>query len=351
MQRILFRADRELSPALRRQAITGWAQINGARGATPRLSDMQTRIDLDMRLSVERESLWALSANSRTHPFGCLAQKERGLMRSLLRIPPAFEAHRVPANHANDAYEEVMLGGIRTACLSRAELSRMMLIDCLAARQIEGTHPKLIFALNGHTIALAAQDDKFRQVFQRADIVHADGQAGVFASHLLTSSPVPERSATTDFIHDAAKLAVEHGLRFFLLGATEEANEGGPHSTRELSGLQIVGRRHGYFSILDEDEVCDEINLSQPDVIWAGLSVPLEYEFAVRHPNRLRAGWLVTCGGCFHYVSGDYLRVPRWMQKVGLEWLHRIWREPKRLFWRYAVTNPSAFCFSPAPAH
>jgi exopolysaccharide biosynthesis WecB/TagA/CpsF family protein len=267
-------------------------------------------------------------------------------MRSSLRIPPDFEAERAPVAHANDAYEEVMLGGIKTACLSRAELGRMMLIDCLAARDIEGSNPRLVFALNGHTIALAAQDDKFRQVFQRADIVHADGQASVFASHLLTNTPVPERSATTDFIHDAAKMAAEHGLRFFLLGATEEANEKAARMLREIyPGLQIVGRRHGYFSILDEDDVCDEINLAQPDVIWAGLSVPLEYEFAVRNRSRLRAGWLITCGGCFHYVTGDYIRAPRWMQKAGLEWLHRIWREPRRLFWRYAVTNPLAlFC-------
>jgi len=267
-------------------------------------------------------------------------------MRSSLRVPPDFEAQRIPAAHANDAYEEVMLGGIKTACLSRAELGRMMLIDCLAARDIEGPGPRLVFALNGHTIALTAQDDKFRQVFQRADIVHADGQASVFASHLVTNTPVPERSATTDFIHDAAKIAVEHVFCFFLLGATEEANEKAARILRETyPGLQIVGRRHGYFSILDEDEICDEINLAQPDVIWAGLSVPLEYEFAVRNRNRLKAGWLVTCGGCFHYVSGDYIRAPRWMQKVGLEWLHRVWREPKRLFWRYAVTNPLAlFC-------
>jgi N-acetylglucosaminyldiphosphoundecaprenol N-acetyl-beta-D-mannosaminyltransferase len=278
--------------------------------------------------------------------MGGIAQKERDLMRSLLRIPAAFEAHRAPRSHANDAYEQVLLGGIRTACLSRAELSRMMLIDCFAAREAEGTPPRLVFALNGHTIALAAQDGKFRQVFQRADIIHADGQASVFASRLLTNSPVPERSATTDFIHDAAKVAVEHGLRFFLLGATEEANEKAARILRETyPGLQITGRRHGYFSVLDEDEICDEINLAQPDVIWAGLSVPLEYEFAVRNRNRLKAGWLVTCGGCFHYVSGDYIRAPRWMQKAGLEWLHRIWREPKRLFWRYAVTNPLALFY------
>lgn len=267
-------------------------------------------------------------------------------MRAPLPIPAAFEVRQAPKSHANDAYEEVMLGGIRTACLSRSAFTRMMLTDCLAARETDQNHPKLVFAVNGHTIALAAKDEKFRRIFQRADIVHADGQAGVFASRLLTGSPIPERSATTDFIHDAAKAAVEHGLRFFMLGATEEANEKAVRVLRETyPGLQIVGRRHGYFSILDEDDICDEINLAQPDVIWAGLSVPLEYEFAVRNRNRLKAGWLITCGGCFHYVSGDYIRAPRWMQAAGLEWLHRIWREPKRLFWRYAVTNPLAFFY------
>ena len=107
-------------------------------------------------------------------------------------------------------------------------------------------------------------------------------------------------------------------------------------------GLQIVGRHHGYFSELDEDELCDEINLTQPDVIWVGLSVPREYEFAVRNKTRLRAGWLVTCGGCYNFVTGAYKRAPHWMQALGLEWLFRLVREPRRLFWRYAVTNPIA---------
>jgi len=102
------------------------------------------------------------------------------------------------------------------------------------------------------------------------------------------------------------------------------------------------GRRHGYFSELDEDALCDEINLTQPDVIWVGLSVPREYEFAVRNRARLDAGWLVTCGGCFNFVTGTYRRAPAWMQALGLEWLFRLAREPRRLFWRYAVTNPIA---------
>ncbi|HEY2836271.1 MAG TPA: WecB/TagA/CpsF family glycosyltransferase [Rhizomicrobium sp.] len=258
-------------------------------------------------------------------------------------IPAAFEIIQAPKRYANDVYGEVLIGGIKTACLSRADLTRMMLVDCLAARELEISRPKLVFAVNGHAIALAAQDEAFRQVFESADIIHADGQAAVFASRLLTGTPIPERSATTDFIHDAARAAAEHGLRFFLFGATEEANQKAAQAlVKSYPGLQIVGRRHGYFSLLDEDEICDEINITRPDVIWLGLSVPLEYEFAVRNRSRLSAGWLVTCGGCFNFLSGDYKRAPRWMQTIGLEWLHRLFQEPRRLFWRYAVTNPMA---------
>src|SRR6185312_15162686 len=170
-------------------------------------------------------------------------------------IPAAFEVFQAPKRHANDVYGEVLIGGIKTACLSRADLTRMMLSDCLAGRELEISRPKLVFAVNGHAIALAAQDEAFRRTFESADIIHADGQAAVA---LVKTYP----------------------------------------------GLQIVGRRHGYFSLLDEDEICDEINITRPDVIWVGLSVPLEYEFAVRNRARLTAGWLVTCGGCFNFLSG-----------------------------------------------
>jgi exopolysaccharide biosynthesis WecB/TagA/CpsF family protein len=264
-------------------------------------------------------------------------------MRAALSIPAQYEAPTLPAlEAANDSYTEVTVGGLNTACLSRDGLARMMLQDCLDARANPSRQPKLVFASNGHAIALAAQDEAFRFTFEQADIIHADGQAAVFASR-MTRTPIPERSATTDFIHDASRLAAQHGLRFFLLGATEEGNAEAARVLRETyPGLQIVGRRHGYFGRDEEDEICDEINLTQPDVVWVGLSVPLEYEFSVRNKTRLRAGWLVTCGGCYNFVTGAYKRAPGWMQKTGLEWLFRLIKEPKRLFWRYAVTNPLA---------
>lgn len=239
-------------------------------------------------------------------------------------------------------FSEVIVGGLKTACLTRVQMAAQMVGDCLATRGVART-PKLIFTTNGHSIALAATDPVFRRVLAAADMLHADGQPAVLASRLLTSTPIPERTATTDFIHDAATAACEYSLKFFLLGGTEEANRECANVLRRLyPALLIAGRHHGYFSRAQEADICNQINASRADIVWVGLGVPFEQDFSVRNRHRLRAGWLVTAGGCFNFVTGRYARAPRWMQAAGLEWLYRVWKEPRRLFWRYAITNPLA---------
>jgi len=238
-------------------------------------------------------------------------------------------------------FKRVTVGGVPTASLSRQQMGRLMVGDCLAARR-GGRRPKLVFAANGHAVAMAGTDANFRKTFQSADIIHADGAPVVFASK-MTDAPIPERSATTDFLHDAAKMAEAHGLKFFLLGATEDINAACAAMLAELyPKLEIAGRRHGYFAPDEEISICEEINRSGADVLWVGLSVPCEYEFCARNRDNLIAGCIVTCGGCFNFAAGAYKRAPEWMQRVGFEWLHRLWREPKRLFLRYAITNPVA---------
>ncbi len=239
-------------------------------------------------------------------------------------------------------YAEVIVGGLKTACLTRAQLAALMVNDCLAAR-LTGCFPKLVFTANGHSIALAATDAEFRRYLDEADVIHADGQPAVLASRWLTRSPIPERSATTDFFHDATVAARTHGLRVFLFGGSEDVNACCAQIVREMyPGLQITGRRNGYFSPGEEAVICQQINASGADIVWVSLGVPLEQAFCTRNKHRLRAGWLITSGGCFNFVTGDYTRAPQWMQNIGLEWLYRVWKEPRRLIRRYAVTNPRA---------
>jgi N-acetylglucosaminyldiphosphoundecaprenol N-acetyl-beta-D-mannosaminyltransferase len=258
-----------------------------------------------------------------------------------------MSAHALPNPRAERrsgprVYNHVVVGGIDTACVSRGQMGRLMVGDCLAARGGKRA-PKLVFASNGHAIAMAAVDPLFRSRFAQADLIHADGGPVVFASKLLTSTPVPERSATTDFLFDAAAEAEANGLKFYLLGSTEEINARAADALRKSNpDIAIAGRRNGYFTREEEERICEEINASGADVLWVGLGLPLEYEFCLRNKARLKLGWIVTCGGCFNFAAGDYARAPHWMQKTGLEWLHRLLHEPGRLFWRYLITNPVA---------
>jgi N-acetylglucosaminyldiphosphoundecaprenol N-acetyl-beta-D-mannosaminyltransferase len=236
----------------------------------------------------------------------------------------------------------VVIGGVKTACISRHELAELMASDCVAARSSTRT-PRLIFDVNGHGLSLAATDLRYRNFLDEADLIHADGQVIVTASKLLTSASIPERTATTDFFHDAAKTASRVGLRFFLLGGTKEVNdECAAILRRNYPSLEIVGHRHGYFSEPEEAAICDEISASRADIVWVGLGKPREQEFCVRNRHRIKAGWLITCGGCFNYITGAYVRAPKWVQRAGFEWLHRVVTNPRQLFWRYLTTNPHA---------
>jgi len=235
-----------------------------------------------------------------------------------------------------------MVGGVKTACLSRAELASLMAEDCLARRN-ENKPPALVFDSNGHGISLAASSQAFQADLAQADIVHADGGIIVFAANKLTDGQIGDRSATTDFLYDAVEAAVKHGLSFYFFGGTEAINAKCVDILREqYPDLNIIGRRNGYFSSQEEEEICREISALKPDIVWVGLGKPKEQSFCVRNRDKIVAGWLVTCGGCYNYVTGDYPRAPQWMQDRGLEWLHRMCTKPKQLFWRYLTTNPHA---------
>jgi N-acetylglucosaminyldiphosphoundecaprenol N-acetyl-beta-D-mannosaminyltransferase len=114
------------------------------------------------------------------------------------------------------------------------------------------------------------------------------------------------------------------------------------HLQRLYPRLNIVGYRHGYFSAEEEADVVAAINAVRPDILWIGLGVPGEQRFALRHRDDLRVGLIKTAGGLFDFLSGKNRRAPEWMQATGLEWVYRIYLEPRRLLGRYMRTNPHA---------
>jgi len=166
----------------------------------------------------------------------------------------------------------------------------------------------------------------------------------VLASWLFTSTPFPERAATTDLFHDIARLAEHDGTTMYFLGASEEQNRRAVNEVRRMyPRLQIVGRHHGYLTPKETEDVVRDINRVGPDIVWIAMGVPKEQEFCVEHRHALKnVGLLKTAGGMFDFLSCLRSRAPKWMQIAGLEWFYRLSLEPKRLFVRYALTNIDA---------
>lgn len=237
--------------------------------------------------------------------------------------------------------EHRLVGGVPTALISQSGLIAQMVADVAAYRSGNIKAASTVFDTNSQAISLFSQDKSYADSLNAADLVHADGQFIVWASRFGRGGRVPERSATTDLIHSASIAAQDAGIRFFLLGSNDEINERcRSELLRCYPNLQIVGHRNGYFTADEEEDVIQSINASGADVVWVGLGKPKEQVFAGRVRPHLDCAWIITCGGCFHFVAGDYARAPVWMQKSGLEWLHRLATGPRYLPWRYFVTIP-----------
>ena len=237
----------------------------------------------------------------------------------------------------------VLLGGLQIAQISMDAAAEGFVARALAARG-GSDRPHYSTSANGQVIAMCRSDAGLRALMHEADEIHADGMPMVMISRMRSSRPLSERVATTDLVHAVARRAERQGISFYFLGGTEEVNRRAVNAMRAAyPALIFSGRRNGYFSPDEEEAVVAEIREARPDILWVGLGFPLEQAFIKRNLDRLTGvGVVKTSGGLFDFLSGKNARAPLWMQQAGLEWLHRMCLEPRRLVRRYLVTNPVA---------
>jgi exopolysaccharide biosynthesis WecB/TagA/CpsF family protein len=254
---------------------------------------------------------------------------------------------RVYFNAATEPRWEVpvaTIGGLPIAMIDRAESAQLM-VDIALARRNTSRAPLIFTSANGQVLSMCARRAGMRELFLKADLIHADGMPLVFVSRLFHKTPLLERVATTDLFHDVAPVAQRRGARIFFLGAAKSVVDQATRHVRTLyPDLNIVGHGSGYLRRQgDEDRIINDINGARPDILWLGLGAPAEQDFAVRNRERLHGvGLIKTSGGLFDFLSGKNSRAPAWMQNAGLEWAYRIYLEPRRLAGRYLMTNPHA---------
>lgn len=194
--------------------------------------------------------------------------------------------------------------------------------------------PGYFITANLNYVMLSHQHAELAEVNRRAAFLVADGMPLVWYSRLL-GRRLPQRVAGSDLIYALCQRASRRGYRvFFLGGLPEVAEAAASRLVRLYPGLQLAGVESPPFRPLSEQEtraLCRRIRQAGTDLLFVAFGQPKGELWIYRNLHRLGVPMSVQLGASFDFVAGRVRRAPRWMQRSGLEWLHRVASDPRRL--------------------
>jgi N-acetylglucosaminyldiphosphoundecaprenol N-acetyl-beta-D-mannosaminyltransferase len=185
------------------------------------------------------------------------------------------------------------------------------------------------------------ESSEVRELMSRADLIVADGMPLIWAGE-LQRSPLPERVAGSTLIISLTAAAAAAGASIFLLGGNPGTAESAVKKLRELNPrLRLAGTLCPPIGFENQPEWHDRIERSlrqaTPDIVYVGLGFPKQERLIVDLKSRMPNAWFVSCGISLSFVAEEFRRAPVILQRFGLEWLHRLVHEPKRLYRRYLL--------------
>lgn len=194
-----------------------------------------------------------------------------------------------------------------------------------------------------HGVMRAQDDPDLMAIHDNAGLITPDGMPLVWTLHRRGYSGA-DRVCGADLVAALCEASVQSGLRhYFYGGKPGVAERMAAELRRRFPALVVAGTGTPPFRPMtagEDAEATATIVAARPDVVWVGLSTPKQ-EFWMRdHVGRIPGATLVGIGAAFDFYAGDVKRAPGWMQRSGLEWLHRLLSEPRRLWRRYLVLAP-----------
>jgi len=191
----------------------------------------------------------------------------------------------------------------------------------------EGFH--YVVTPNPEIVMMAEKDERFRAVLNAADLVLPDGVGVVKAAKIL-GRPLKGRCPGIDFAAGLMERMAEEGKGLFLLGAKPGVAEAaGENLRKKYPGLNICGTCDGYFQ--EDAPVVETIRRSGADVVFVCLGAPKQEFWMAAHGGETGARLMVGLGGALDVFAGVVERAPEKWQRMGLEWLYRLLKEPKRI--------------------
>ena len=199
--------------------------------------------------------------------------------------------------------------------------------------------PKHHVCINAAKVVGMRRDEGLAEVLAHADMVNVDGQSIVWASRLLRAR-VPERVAGIDFMDALIARAVDRGWSVYFLGATDRALDACvDHFQTQYPELIVAGAHNGYWEAHEQDEVLGKIAASGARLVLVALPTPRKEHLVGANLDKFGDALVVGVGGSFDVFGGLVTRAPKWAQRSGLEWAHRLAKEPRRMWKRYLVGN------------
>lgn len=197
-------------------------------------------------------------------------------------------------------------------------------------------------ALATHGLMESVSDPDFRRLVNGIDLVTPDGHPVRWAMNLLHHTRLRDRVCGTDLTGLVCEAAAKEGISIYLYGSTlETVQQLSMKLTEYFPGLKISGMQPDRFREATPEEDQEDIlriNRSGAGIVLVGRGCPRQERWVAEHRGKINAA-MMAVGAAFDYYAGTLKRAPRWMQRTGLEWLYRLLQEPRRLFWRYLVTN------------
>ena len=190
------------------------------------------------------------------------------------------------------------------------------------------------------------QDPEYAGIVRRAAMITPDGYGVIWGARLL-GYPIYERVTGVDMVIGICELAAKNGYSIYILGS--EPGENGEPGVAEIAarnlaekhpGMRVAGTHHGFWrrdakaeglSTEEADaRMADVVRAAAPDVLFVAMGIPMQEKFIAAQLERMQVPVSIGVGGSFDVYSGKFKRAPQWVQRIGLEWLYRVFIDPSR---------------------
>lgn len=204
-----------------------------------------------------------------------------------------------------------------------------------------------LMCANPHSLVTARGDTQFQKALRTSELLVPDGAGIVLASKILGGT-IRQRVTGSDVfwnISQVNQVKFSGAFKYFFLGSNENTlNLIMARLERDFPAITVAGwfspPYKETFSDQDSERMIEEVNVANPDILWIGMTAPKQEKWLEQNWRDLNVGFAAAIGAVFDFYAGTVRRSHPLFQKIGLEWLPRLAREPRRLFRRNFVSSP-----------